>query len=491
MRFLLYCIIIVFSGLTGICAQEDNDPPVSPVFTLLTVAPESGKTLLSWTLSPSPDVAGYILYNYRNGEGFAFDTIWNSGTTSYLNNGSFASFFQESYVVAAIDSSGNVSPLSNVLNTIFTSAELDTCNSRIRVRWTDYPSIPVSVEKYVISLSMNGGPFNVAGEAPSSESSFLIFDFVTGENYCIKVSALLSNGSFSGSNVSCISTGMQRPPDWINADYATVSDGKIVVSFTADPLSEIKTYRLERKSLADSQFSTIASLRAEDGMVKYTDNNADPEVIYQYRIAAVNNCNNPVVYSNRAENLVASLIQDAYSITVSWNPYRFWLGGVANYTIMINTGAGYYEKIVLSPSDTSYSISYKDLMFEITGAELCFRVDANEHINIYGIKGASTSAPACTEVTELITVPNAFTPNGDLINDLFRPVLSFTPLEYRLIITDLMNRRLFESRSYSESWDGTSNGTHQPQGVYLYYLSVKAPSGKVYNRSGTLTILAN
>jgi gliding motility-associated-like protein len=94
-------------------------------------------------------------------------------------------------------------------------------------------------------------------------------------------------------------------------------------------------------------------------------------------------------------------------------------------------------------------------------------------------------------VTERITVPTAFTPDNDLVNDLFKPVLSFIPLEYHLVITDRQNNILFESTDHQAQWDGTRNGNPLSQGVYLWFLKVKTPSGKIISKSGTVTIIKN
>jgi len=52
---------------------------------------------------------------------------------------------------------------------------------------------------------------------------------------------------------------MQRPPQWINADYATVnSENKISLSFTIDPLSEMTHFSLERKIGTSGIFQEIA-----------------------------------------------------------------------------------------------------------------------------------------------------------------------------------------------------------------------------------------
>jgi gliding motility-associated-like protein len=90
---------------------------------------------------------------------------------------------------------------------------------------------------------------------------------------------------------------------------------------------------------------------------------------------------------------------------------------------------------------------------------------------------------------ENITVPNVFTPDNDLINDLFRPVLSFTPKNYHLIISDRKGTVLFESADYLEEWDGSKKGNPQSETVCLWFLKVTTPSGKTISKTGTVTLI--
>jgi gliding motility-associated-like protein len=81
-----------------------------------------------------------------------------------------------------------------------------------------------------------------------------------------------------------------------------------------------------------------------------------------------------------------------------------------------------------------------------------------------------------------------FTPDNNGLNDLFRPVLSFTPVDYQLIITDANRKTVFETKDYSQEWDGTRNGDHLPEGLYLWFLRIRTPSGRIVEKSGTITI---
>jgi hypothetical protein len=81
----LYIIIIIFSFWSGSAFSQNciTDPPKPPVLTSVSVDPETGNTKFTWTSSASSDIAAYILYTYKNGDGMAIDTIWDPSATSY------------------------------------------------------------------------------------------------------------------------------------------------------------------------------------------------------------------------------------------------------------------------------------------------------------------------------------------------------------------------------------------------------------------------
>jgi len=494
MKYRLFYIILILISLAPAAAFSQNcvtEPPLSPVLTSVSVQPETGYTGFTWNLSPSPGIAGYILYSYKNGDGMALDTIWDPFAISYTLRDNSSKYLSVSYVVAAVRKPRCTSILSNDLNSIFEIASIDTCTRKIKISWNKYSSVPVKVTGYTILLSVNGAGYTEAANVGITDSSFVLNDFSLNAQYCFVVRANLEGGKFSTSNKTCISTKMQRPPEWINADQATINpDGKIALSFTIDPLSEIKHFSLERRSGSSGVFQEISQPAFADGSVYYIDNLAKPDSINYYRLSALNSCNLPVIVSNTESNLVLSLKNNGSNIDLSWNAYKEWLGVISSYKLFVDTGNGFEEKMVISSNDTTYSQDYHQLMYEVTAKEVCFYVVASEAFNPHGISGVSISSKICTNPTEIITVPNVFTPNNDLKNDHFRPVLSFTPIDYHLIISDRRGNVIFETKDNLAEWDGTKNGALLPQGVCLWFLKLTTPSGKVITKTGTITILS-
>ena len=66
--------------------------------------------------------------------------------------------------------------------------------------------------------------------------------------------------------------------------------------------------------------------------------------------------------------------------------------------------------------------------------------------------------------------PNAFTPDGDGLNDTFRPVLPCEIQDYRLLIYNRWGELIFETDDREESWDGKKNGQMVDQGTYTWVL---------------------
>ncbi|MBK9389114.1 MAG: gliding motility-associated C-terminal domain-containing protein [Bacteroidetes bacterium] len=487
-----YIILFFFLSLTDISwSQIICTVPESPQLTLVSVDPLSGNVNINWDLSPSSGIAGYVIYKFSDGVGIPVDTIWNPLATSYTHITPATRYFTVSYVVAAHRRPNCISPLSNHLNTIFAEAKIDTCNKIITISWNRYLSEPKNVTGYKLSLSVNGGPFSEIAEVTPDSLKFIMRDFETDSEYCFIVTARLEGGKIAESNKVCLSTAMQRPPDWINADYATVNGNKISLSFTSDPFSEISSFSLERKTGNSGSFTEIARPVSTSGAIKFIDEKADIRSVNYYRLSAINSCNKPITISNTASNIVLTLERINSNVLLKWNHYRNWNGEIGIYNLYLNTGNGYSRIFEIASSDSSVLIDYKNIMYDITADKVCFNIGVEEISNPHGITGSSLSCEACTEPVENITVPDVFTPNNDLINDLFKPVLSFTPVEYIMIISNRQGKTIFETRNHNVSWDGTYEGDPLPQGIYLWSLRVLTPSGKTITKTGTIAVYFN
>jgi gliding motility-associated-like protein len=489
-RILVLTAILTLALALTAEAQGGSDLPVSPVLSFVTVQPASGKPYLQWTKSPSPDVSGYVVYYFSNGEGHAIDTIRDPNATSYVNMGSASSYFVESYVVAALDSSGNISPLSNDLHTVLPLTVADSCLRKISMSWNSYASAPYPVSSYRIMVSENGSGFVQVGETIPSVNSYSLVEIKPAVNYCIRIDAVLSNGLISSSNVKCMLLNMEKAPDFMNTDFVTVNDeGKIALSFTVDPQTDLKAFFIARRRLKDNDSVSIALPVPVSNTFSYTDEQANLNERYEYMLYALNKCGIQSWKSNRSANMLLTINEENGILRIAWNSYYGWSGGVSNYMLYANTGSGPILRNVLSPGDTSFTMDYRDIMAEVSTPNIEFFIEANEIPNQYGITGKSRSNSFFVPIIEKITFPNAFTPDNDNLNDFFRPVLSFTPERYHLIITDRQNNIVFESTDHLQSWDGTKGGSTLPADVYLWYIDAKAPSGRILKKTGTVAIV--
>jgi len=494
MRFMHIYISFFLMILTclPVNSQTDEEQPTAPTLLFATINQDNGYTELRWTENDEPDFHKYVVYHFRDGAGLIIDSILDRSITnlSFINSWSLER--PECYVVAVVDTvgKGNISPLSNALCTIHAKSSPDPCNNLIKISWSEYSSFPHEVSRYEIMASENGGPFFLAGQVESEETGFNFQNITEGSRYDFIIKAVLENGQSSSSNLTSAVASLTTPPQWVNADYATVTDdGEIALSFHIDPSSDIDTFALERRSGFSGPFQQISQFTGGDiESLVYSDRSVSPDTVYFYRLSAVI-CKQNTATSNMASNIHLTLTNNGNEIFLKWNNYRQWRGSVSSYTILADKGNGYEFEATTEPADTILSISIPEIMYDLKKEEICFRVRATETGNPFGIEGETVSGIACTTIEETVTVPNIFTPDGDGINDLFRPVMTFTPSEYRLIITDRRRNTLFETRDYTESWDGTAGGSPVPQGVVIWHLRVTTLPGRIIDRTDTLTIV--
>ncbi len=86
-------------------------------------------------------------------------------------------------------------------------------------------------------------------------------------------------------------------------------------------------------------------------------------------------------------------------------------------------------------------------------------------------------------------IPSAFTPNGDGLNDLFKPKFFCYITQFHFRIFNRWGRVIFESNDINKGWDGFYVGNKLPSGSYVYYIDYKTSTGTVKTAKGLVTII--
>src|SRR5207253_370207 len=87
--------------------------------------------------------------------------------------------------------------------------------------------------------------------------------------------------------------------------------------------------------------------------------------------------------------------------------------------------------------------------------------------------GCEGSGQVTILILKTLGIPNAFSPNGDGINDTWN-IASLA--SYPNCTVEIFNRygtKVYNSIGYSKPWDGTFNGSSLPVGVYYYIINPK------------------
>ncbi len=94
------------------------------------------------------------------------------------------------------------------------------------------------------------------------------------------------------------------------------------------------------------------------------------------------------------------------------------------------------------------------------------------------------SASSCCTVL----FPNAFTPNGDGVNDKYRPIFNGYHRFHSFRVVNRWGQTVFESANSNPEWDGNFNGVPQDMGVYYYYLKYDC-GGNTLETKGDCTLV--
>ncbi len=173
-----------------------------------------------------------------------------------------------------------------------------------------------------------------------------------------------------------------------------------------------------------------------------------------------------------------SLSGDALNLVAGVNPLRINLGDSAQLTV---DGQNNGSTVHWTPAEfVNDSISTTPIAFP-------------ETTTTFSVTGQVGNC----EVTDLITVTvappleiyNAFTPNGDGINDTWKigRIEKFPNCQVQ--VYDRWGQLIFKSIGYPKPWDGTNNGKSLPMAAYYYVIELNSLDVKIAPITGIISII--
>jgi gliding motility-associated-like protein len=262
-----------------------------------------------------------------------------------------------------------------------------------------------------------------------------------------------------------------KPNDSTHIHLATVQHPTVFVNWKSHPAAV--SYTL----LAGKTLQSLQPI-ATTSDTFYSHSTTEPLF---YKVTASDSCQNQSSEGRYAYPawLQGKVLGNNDSAQLTLNSYAIWPASSIQYSLQK------WNQEQWQSLQTQNSIfEYYDNNFVIKDSlRSCYRIEVSD-AQLADLKAYSNIL--CLEYLPLIFIPNAFSPNGDGINDILD--LNQTGIKsYNLQIYNRWGQKIFDGTN--QGWNGQVNGTPASQGIYMVYLIYQTPDGQSYQKSGTVQLI--
>lgn len=124
-------------------------------------------------------------------------------------------------------------------------------------------------------------------------------------------------------------------------------------------------------------------------------------------------------------------------------------------------------------------------VFAVVPVTSFIRLKVSDTTGCAAYDSAFISTRPCCEVL----LPDAFTPNGDGRNDVFRIISKGHQGLSAFRVVNRWGKIVWSTADDRSGWDGTLGGTPQETGTYFYFLRYTCSDGQQYEKKGELTLI--
>lgn len=188
----------------------------------------------------------------------------------------------------------------------------------------------------------------------------------------------------------------------------------------------------------------------------------------------------PDIYAVLVQDFCGSVSEDKVIVTTVSKPISF-LGP--------DTAKCDFENLVLRPLSQfenytwSTGATVQDLKIKETGLYWLQVTDNNKCV------GTDSIYVTQKDCLKGIYFPNAFTPNNDGRNDVFKPVVWGPVTNYQFVIYNRWGQVVFKTNEPGKGWDGKSRGHQNDSNVFVWSCTFQILGERIKTEKGTVIII--
>lgn len=263
-------------------------------------------------------------------------------------------------------------------------------------------------------------------------------------------------------------------------------DKRVDVKWEKSKEPDFKEYEVYRYPL-NGKRQNLPTWVTTDTLLSDSALNVDNQS-FCYEIVVTDKCGHYSNSSNKGCNVIidgSAVGAPDYHFNLNWDTYRGWDSGVSWWNLERMYGPFNFSSI----HTTQYQ-SFIDNQLDYDWGGYWYRVTGYEKPPASGkfYNGVSESNWIYLIQPPEVWVPDAFTVNGDNLNEVWGTVPVFVK-GYSMKVYNRWGEKIWESTAKKQQWDGTFEGKDVQDGVYGWLLEFDGWNNKTYRKTGTVLVI--